>query len=75
MEHMINIYGSWRYIEILWSEAIGLCMKLNIIYNIIICNPEPEANESFFWTVETVWLGPKTDEPLVCACISTKHLN
>jgi len=50
MEHTINIYGSWRYIEILWSEAIGLCMKLNIIYNIITCNPEPEANESFFWT-------------------------
>ncbi len=48
MKHTINIRGSWWYIEILWSETIGLCMKLNIIYNIIICNPEPEANEDQF---------------------------
>ncbi len=31
-------------IEGLWSETIGLCKKLNIIYNIIPCNPEPQAN-------------------------------
>ncbi len=31
-------------IEILWSKTIGLCKKLNIIYNIITCNPEPQAN-------------------------------
>ncbi len=30
-------------IEVLWSETIGLCKKLNIIYNIITCNPETQA--------------------------------
>ncbi len=40
----INIHGSCRYIEILWSETIDLFKKLNIIYNIITCNPEPQAN-------------------------------
>ncbi len=37
-------HGSWRYIEVFWSETIGLCKKLNIICNIITCNPEPQAN-------------------------------
>ncbi len=31
-------------IEVLWSETIGLCKKLSIIYSIMTCNPEPEAN-------------------------------
>ncbi len=35
--------GCWWYTEVLWSETIGLCKKLNIIY-IITCNPEPQAN-------------------------------
>ncbi len=39
----MNTRGSWQYIEVLWSETIGLCKKLNIIYNIITCNPEPRA--------------------------------
>ncbi len=40
----MNTCGSWRYIEVLWSETIGLCKKLNIISSIITCNPEPQAN-------------------------------
>ncbi len=40
----MNPSGSWWYIVVLWSETIGLCKKLNIIYNIITCNPEPQAN-------------------------------
>ncbi len=43
-QHKMNPRGSWLYIEVLWSETIGLCKKLNIIYNIITCNPEPQAN-------------------------------
>ncbi len=43
--HQINTRGSWWY-EVLWSEMISLCKKLNI-YNIITCNPEPEANGPF----------------------------
>ncbi len=43
-EHKLNTPGFWWYIEFLWSETIGLCKKLNIIYNIITCNPEPQAN-------------------------------
>ncbi len=41
----MNTRGSWRYIEFLWCETIGLCKKLNIIYNIInfLCNSEPQA--------------------------------
>jgi len=31
----MNTHGSWWYNEVLWSEMIGLCKKLNIIYNII----------------------------------------
>ncbi len=48
-------------------------MKLNIIYNIITCNPEPQlkqtvlsdvwfTNESFFWTdsfESLFWIGLK----------------
>ncbi len=34
-EHKINTRGSWRYIEVSWSETISLCKKPNIIYNII----------------------------------------
>ncbi len=43
----INTRGSWRYMEVLWSETIGLCKNLKIIYNIIPCNitcPELQAN-------------------------------
>ncbi len=40
----INPHGSWWYIQVLWSEMTGLCKKLNIISNTIICNPEPQAN-------------------------------
>ncbi len=35
----MNTHGSWRNIEVLWSETFGLCKKLNINYNIITCNP------------------------------------
>ncbi len=31
-----NTRGSWQYIEVLWSEMIGLCKKLNIIYNLYL---------------------------------------
>ncbi len=44
MQHKINTLGSWQYIEVLWSEKIGLCKKLNVIYYIITCNPEPQTN-------------------------------
>ncbi len=30
----INIHCSWQHIEVLWSETISLCKKLNIIYKI-----------------------------------------
>ncbi len=40
----MNTRGSWWYIEVLWREMISLCKKLNIIYNIITCNPEPQAD-------------------------------
>ncbi len=43
-QHKINTSDSWRYIEVLWSETISLCKKLNIIYSIITCNPEPQTN-------------------------------
>lgn len=43
-QHKINTRGSWRCIEVLWSEAIGLCKRLNITYIIISFNPEPQAN-------------------------------
>ncbi len=43
-QDQMNTRGSWWYIEVLWSEIIGLCKKLNIIYNIITCNPEPRGN-------------------------------
>ncbi len=52
-EHKINTCDSWRYKEVLWSESIDLCKKLNIIYDIITCNPEPQTKEesdSFQWT-------------------------
>jgi len=37
-EHKINNCGFWQYIEVLLSKMIGLCKKLNIIYDIITCN-------------------------------------
>ncbi len=43
----INTHGSWQYIEVLWSKTIGLCKKLNIIHNIIACNPEPHTAQTF----------------------------
>ncbi len=43
-QHKINTSGSWWYIEVLWSKIIILCKKLKMIYNIITCNPEPQAN-------------------------------
>ncbi len=57
-------YFSWWYIEVLWSETISLCKKLNIICNIIICNPEPQANGEirfffvnwFIWTAKLIHL-------------------
>ncbi len=30
-EHKMNTHGSWRYIDVLWNETIGLCKKGNII--------------------------------------------
>ncbi len=70
-EHKIGTYGSWWYIEVLWSEMIGLCKKLNIIYNIITWNPEPQANWEMgffsanwiFWRVCFNELVQKTDSP------------
>ncbi len=58
-QHKINTHGSWWYIEVLWSEMINLCKKLNIIYNIITCNPEPQAHAPEWCLVEPVhqiWL-------------------
>ncbi len=43
-QHKMNPRDSWWYIEVLWSETISLCKKLNIIYYIITCNPEPQTN-------------------------------
>ncbi len=45
-EHKINTHGSWRYTEVLWRNMIGLCKKLNIIFNIITCNPELQSDGS-----------------------------
>ncbi len=42
-QHKMNARGSWWYIDVLWIETTGLCKKLNIINNIITCNPEPQA--------------------------------
>ncbi len=137
--HKINTRRSWRYMEVLWSEMISLCKKLNTIYNFFTCNPD-ETNHSFkpvrfsellelvhqiklkhlklfsaeaaqiysikthfqtpdshadskwaqipaylilwwmnwfsssssnsHWTEETDRLGPKTDEPLIWACVN-----
>ncbi len=49
-EHKIN-----TGIEVLWSETIGLCKKLNIIYNIITCNTETQATgeSDMFFTPQT----------------------
>ncbi len=41
-QHFENRY-TIRYTEILWSETIGLCKKLNIIYNIITPNPDSDS--------------------------------
>ncbi len=30
----------YPWLLMIWSEMISLCKKLNIIYNIITCNPE-----------------------------------
>ncbi len=57
-EHKINTIGSWRYIEVLWSELIGLCKKLNIITLLPVIQSLRQTvhsdvqfmNESFFWT-------------------------
>ncbi len=46
-QNKINPCDFWRYIEVLWSETIGLCKKLNIIYNIITCNKEPQATGKY----------------------------
>ncbi len=51
----MNTSGSWWYIEVLWSETINLCRKLNIIYNIITCNPEPQAN-GLEWCLVHKWI-------------------
>ncbi len=50
----MNTRGSWQYFEVLWSKTIGLCKKLNIIYNIITCNPEPQANGKI-WFFSVSW--------------------
>ncbi len=44
---------SWRHIKVLWSETIGLCKKLNVIYSIITCNPKPQANGPEWCLVQT----------------------
>ncbi len=54
----MNTYVSWWYtIEVLWSKTIGLCRKLNIIYNIITCNPQANGDIWLFsmsWFFQTV---------------------
>ncbi len=35
---------------------IGLCKKLNIIYNIITCNPEPQAKGNLILLCELILL-------------------
>ncbi len=52
----MNTHGFWRYIEVLRSEMISLCKKVNIIYKIIIQRQTVRGdvqftNESFFLTV------------------------
>lgn len=42
----MNLRGSWQYIEVLLSETTGLCKKLNIIYDNITCNPQPQSKRS-----------------------------
>ncbi len=57
-DHKMNTHSFWWYTEILWSETIGLCKKLNIIYNIITPNPtlfSPNLlllifSDDFLWT-------------------------
>ncbi len=44
-------------ILVLWSEIISLCKKLNIIYSIITCNPEPRADGSGCCSVHE-WIKP-----------------
>ncbi len=57
-QNKINTHGFWWYIEVLLSEIIDLHRKLKIMYNIITCNSEPEANGevSFFELVLSVSL-------------------
>ncbi len=52
MQHEINTHSCSWYIEVLWSKTISLCKKLNIIYNTITCNPEPQTGkyDYFHWT-------------------------
>ncbi len=51
----MNSRGSWRYIEVLWNETIALCKKMNIISNIITCNPNPQTN-SPQWSLVHKWI-------------------
>ncbi len=75
-QHKSNTCGSWWYIKVLWSKTIGLCKKLNIIYNIVTCSSEPQVNipewrpvnkwiffmnRFFLWTGWTSW--PNQTEP------------
>ncbi len=85
-QHKIN---SWRYVEVLWSKMTGLCKKRIIIYNIITCNPEPQAkdpvwhlvhewiillNGSFWWTIRTNSPNRTESSESVCSSSSTDVL-
>ncbi len=53
----MNTRGSWWYIEVLWSEVIGLCKKLKIIYDIITWYPEPQGIGNLILFCKLVWTG------------------
>ncbi len=78
----MNVHGPWRYIEVLWSERISLCKKLNIIY-IITYNPEPQTNvkiwffsakvDSMNWFSSLVYIIMKWRNHNVYGIILVKH--
>ncbi len=52
----ILIYVYFKEGEASLQETwIGLCKKRNIIYNIITCNPEPQANKEV-WLFSSNWV-------------------
>ncbi len=74
----MNTFDSWRYIEVLRSETIGLCRKLNIVYSIFyllsIASGKRSGvmSESFFWT-GSFWLSSWTSSPNQTETSETVH--